>query len=48
MLLFSSFNDNLVPGDTNNWTDGFVLMVENLFRDGFESGATAAGSLTLP
>lgn len=47
-LLFDSFNENLMAGDGNDTIDGFVLLVDNLFRDGFESGDTGAWSVTSP
>lgn len=47
-LPFSSFYDNVTPGDTNGNADAFVVLLDALFRDGFESGDTRAWSLTQP
>ncbi len=46
-FLLATPAEEAMPFDTNH-LDDVILAVEGLFGDGFESGSTAAWSLTLP
>jgi hypothetical protein len=49
ILPFLSFGDDILPrGDSNGYGDAYVMKLDGLFRDGFESGGTGAWSSTVP
>ena len=49
ILPFLSYTDNVLPrGDHNGTADAYVMKLDGLFRDGFESGNTGAWSATVP
>jgi hypothetical protein len=48
-LPFASYADNVLPrGDHNGTADAYVMKLDGLFRDGFESGDTSAWSSSVP
>jgi hypothetical protein len=49
VLPIASYGDNVLPrGDNNGTADAYVIKLDGLFRDGFESGNTSAWSATVP